>query len=228
MGTLAEMQNENSNPPLGAGALSARRAPFSPGAPAKNLNEKASGNFTPPRDFGAHVFSVLIPPAPSVLPAVEKIASGEYHPGYIDQMLAYFDRPKMKETIETFTYRSGAVDKRVKYVANTPPHFSEFARQIGVTTRKLKLWAKNNPAFREAYETCQEIFEEFMIDNGLTGQYGAIAMKFVAVNRTKMRDKTESLSRTVNMNEVLDQIAAGKSLPGGRLEESESVGDDEF
>lgn len=218
MGTFDEAQRENATPPLGAGTLFARRAPFSPGAPVEKIPEKNSDPLLPPADFF---------PAPKNIPVVSEIVQpGDYYPGLAAEMVTYFDRPKVKEVLETFTYRSGAVDERIKYVPNTPPHFSEFARQHGTTHRKLKLWAKKYPAFREAYDTCQEIFEEFMIDNGLTGAYGAVAMKFVAVNRTKMRDKTESLSRTVNMNEVLDQVAAGKLLPGGRLEEE--VSNEEF
>lgn len=210
MGTHVEMQNENHNPPSAGATLFSRGPSNFPGAPTKNFSENHSLNTEAPSPTAA---GVIVQP-------------GEYHPGYCDQMLAFFDRPKMRETIETFTYKSGAVDERVKYVPNTPPHFSEFARKIGVTTRTLKKWAKEHPDFREAYDQCQEIFEEFMIDNGLTGGYGAIAMKFVAVNRTKMRDKTEHTEKRVDMNRVLDDIAAGKALPGGRIDGDDSSGDD--
>lgn len=217
MGTFEGSKNQNGNPPMGGGALFSRRPVNIPGAPTKNFSKNHSLNTEAPSDF--------LPVAQNTS-AGSVVQPGEYHPGYCDQMLAFFDRPKMRETIETFTYKSGAVDERVKYVPNTPPHFSEFARKIGVTTRTLKKWAKDHPDFREAYDTCQEIFEEFMIDNGLTGGYGAVAMKFVAVNRTKMRDKTEHTEKRVDMNRVLDDIAAGKALPGGRIDGDDSSFED--
>lgn len=155
----------------------------------------------------------MLPPTP-----VERVQPGQYHPGYIDQMLRFFDRPKMREIIDTYTWKSGAVSEKIRYVPNTPPHFSEFARKIGVTTRTLKAWCRAHPEFKDAYDQCQEILEEFLIDNGLVGAYGAIAMKFVAVNRSKMKDKSVQENHTVNINEVLDMIAAGKLKPGGDME----------
>ena len=133
-------------------------------------------------------------------------------------MIDYFDRPKTKKIYDTYTWKSGAVSEKERFVPNTPPHFSEFARSIGVTTRTLNRWAREHPEFREAYQVCQEIFEEFLIDNGLMGSYGAIAMKFVAVNRSKMKDKQVHENQSVDLNKVLDAIADGKVRPGGLME----------
>lgn len=143
---------------------------------------------------------------------------GDYQPCYAEMMIAYFDQPKMREVIDTYTWKSGAVTEKKRELPRTPPHFSTFARSIGVSTRKLKLWARQYEEFGEAYQTCQEILEEFLIDNGLTGSYGAIAMKFVAVNRTKMKDKVVTENVTLDINKVLDKIAAGEVRPGGMLE----------
>lgn len=150
--------------------------------------------------------------------SIQIVKLGEYHPGYAEQMLRWFDRPKVKKIYDTYTWKSGAVSEKERFVANTPPHFSEFARSIGVTTRTLRRWARDHAEFGEAYQMCQEILEEFLIDNGLTGAYGAIAMKFVAVNRTKMKDKVVQENVTVDINKVLDGIAAGKIKPGGQLD----------
>lgn len=168
-----------------------------------------------PPALGTKNFQPTVPPALPELPAVVK--PGEYHPGYCAHIIAYFDKPKKREVWDTFTYKSGAESEKVRYVPNPPPMFSEYARSIGVSTRTLKKWGREHPEFQEALETCQEIFEEFIIENGLTGEYGAIAMKFVAVNKTRMRDKSEQTTKTVDMNKVLDQIAAGGIRPGGEL-----------
>ena len=146
------------------------------------------------------------------------VPPGEYHPGYCTEMVAWFDKPKVTETKDTYTWKSGAVTEKVRKIPTSPPHFSAFARSIGVTTRTLKRWAAQHPEFGEAFETCNEILEEFLIDNGLSGNYGAIAMKFVAVNKTKMRDKVVQENVTLDINKVLNQIAAGQVKPGGQLE----------
>lgn len=184
--------------------------PTSLGVPKENLTEN--------HPTVAESFTSSVTPA-EVLPADSSIVQpGEYHPGYAAQMVRYFDKPKVKKTYETFTWRSGAVTEKERYIPATPPHFSEFARSIGVTTRTLKRWAAQHEEFREAYITCEEIYEEFLIENGLTGAYGAIAMKFVAVNKTKMKDKVVTENVHVDINKVLDGIAAGKVKPGGQLE----------
>jgi len=162
---------------------------------------------------------VSIESSPAEIPAISQVVGpGEYHPGYAEQMVRYFDKPKVKKIYDTYTWKSGAVSEKERFVPATPPHFSEFARSIGVTTRTLKRWAAQHEEFREAYITCEEIYEEFLIENGLTGAYGAIAMKFVAVNKTKMKDKVVTENQHVDINKVLDQIAAGNLKPGGQLE----------
>lgn len=145
------------------------------------------------------------------------LKKGEYHPAYIEHIIQYFDQPKKREVRDYFTYKSGAESEKVRYVPNPPPQFSKYARSIGVTTKKLQEWGEEHPEFGEALGICQEIFEEFLIENGLTGEYGAIMTKFVAVNKTRMRDKTEHTEKKVNINEALDQIAAGQLQPGGML-----------
>lgn len=228
-----------------AGPFNLRPATIFPGVPKENLpknHQPVAESFTTDNEFSAapenhptiagveernELYVVqpatveLLPPAPAA--AVEIVRPGEYHPGICDQMLAYFDKPKNREIIDTYTWKSGAVSEKSRYVPNTPPHFSEFARSIGVTTRTLKKWCREHPEFKEAYDQCQEIFEEFLIDNGLVGSYGAIAMKFVAVNRSKMKDKSVQENHTLDMNKVLDKIAAGEVRPGGQMQiESEN------
>lgn len=170
--------------------------------------------------------SEIVKPYPLAKPEISSqgqlVKPGEYHPGYCEEMLAFFDRPKYTTIEETFTWKNGSVDTRMKKVPTAPPEFSEFARRIGVNTATLKRWAKSHPDFRDAYETCKEIYEEFLVHHGLLGNYGAIFGKFVAVNRTKMKDKQIHENRIVDMRKVLDDIAAGKVLPGGTLPSEDS------
>ena len=219
----ATFKNQSQAPRVTPSPLSTDFASTPLGAPKENLPENhptiaesfTRGNKTTVT-FPSSEFQPV--PADSSEHQIQIVKPGEYHPGYAEQMLRWFDRPKVKKIYDTYTWKSGAVSEKERFVANTPPHFSEFARSIGVTTRTLKRWARDHAEFGEAYQMCQEILEEFLIDNGLTGAYGAIAMKFVAVNRTKMKDKVVQENVTVDINKVLDGIAAGKVRPGGQLE----------
>lgn len=230
----AQFPIQNDTPRATLSPFNSNCGSISQGAPNKSVSQNhqpiAESFTTPPADqvdqlsaSEANEFYVprgndlpaTVPPTPTALG--ETVKPGEYHPGYTQQMLEYFDRPKVKEVVDTYTWKSGAVSEKKRYMPNTPPHFTEFARSIGVSTATLKRWAAAHPEFGEAYQICQEIFEEFLIDNGLTGAYGAIAMKFVAVNRSKMKDKQTNENVNLDINDVLDQIAAGKLKPGGLL-----------
>lgn len=199
-------------------------------------NVAVSNDFNVPHSRFSGEFEVPAEPVSKISPEIKNhptftdqtiqiVHPGDYHPGYAEQMLRWFDRPKTKKIYDSYTWKSGAVSEKERFIANTPPHFSEFARSIGVTTRTLRRWARDHTEFGEAYQMCQEILEEFLIDNGLTGSYGAIAMKFVAVNRTRMKDKVVQENVTIDINKVLDGIAAGKVKPGGQLD---MPGDDDM
>lgn len=218
----ATFKNQNQAPRVTPVPLFTREPADSLGVPNENL-PKNHPTFATTESPDVNSFQMApVQPAPPVVQAPETFSTvlkkGEYHPGYAEAMLQFFDKPKVKKIKDLYTWKSGAVTEKVREIPATPPHFSEFARSIGVTTRQLKKWARDHDDFREAYETCQEIFEEFLIDNGLTGNYGAIAMKFVAVNRTKMKDKVVTENVTLDINKVLDSIAAGNVKPGGQLD----------
>lgn len=189
--------------------------------------KQAEVPLAPPIDnLATRTFDILHPepdmvaiPKKAFVPEVVK--KGEYHPGYCQEMLQFFDREKYRTISEEYVYKSGFIETKNKRVPNAPPEFSEFARRIGVSKSKLMSWRKH-PEFAEAYEICADIYEEFLVHHGLLGNYGAITMKFVAVNRTKMKDKQETTTRTIDLNEVLNQIAAGKVRPGGLLDDPEN------
>lgn len=133
-------------------------------------------------------------------------------------MYAYFSgREKEKKITDTYIWKNGEVEEKYKMLPNTPPHFSEFARSIGVTARKLKAWAKTHIEFGEYYDACVDIIQEFYIDNGITGKYAGQFSIFAAKNTTKMKDVQESLHKTVNFKDVLDAIEKGKNLEDGNF-----------
>lgn len=222
-GQAGELKNEAPYPrPVAKG----RGIGFSfTGAPIANLSEKAFGLVDNPTISGA-TFDLLNPEPKAVSVASEVVGKGEYHPGYCKQMFDYFNRDKYRTITEEYTYKSGYVETKNKKVPNAPPEFSEFARSIGVTKRTLEKWRREHPEFAEAYESCADLYEEFLVHHGLLGNYGAIFGKFVAVNRTRMKDKQETTTRVIDMRKVLDDIASGKLKPGGQLEALPGDGDE--
>lgn len=142
---------------------------------------------------------------------VQLVGELEYTPAIIDKMFAFFERyPKTRTLLETYYTKTGEVREVEKEIANTPPRFSQFARSIGVTTRRLKLWKKLHVGFAHAYEECEEIAKEFYIDNGLMGHYSSQFAIFAAKNETNMKDKTITEKHTLDVNKFLDKLERGE------------------
>lgn len=136
----------------------------------------------------------------------------QYDPKYCEEMVSFFlAREKNREIREDYVWRrTGEVSERYRTVANPPPMFSEFGRKIGVSEKTLKSWAKKYNEFAEAYEVCQDIIQEFMVENGLSGDYSSQFGIFVAKNITKMKDVQVNKNENYNMKEILDSIEKGQ------------------
>lgn len=144
--------------------------------------------------------------------AKKLMSKTQYDPKYCQMMLEFFlSREKKKEIREDYVWRkTGEVSERYRVVANPPPMFSEFGRSIGVSEKTLISWAKNHPEFGEAYEICQDIIQEFMIENGLSGEYSSQFGIFTAKNITKMKDVQVNKNENYDMKSILDAIEKGQ------------------
>ncbi len=85
-----------------------------------------------------------------------------------------------------------------KRVYRRMPSLYQFSKTIDVSYRTVYNWFDENhgsfqPDFAEAWEIAREIRKEWLIDVGLSGLSPANSFKFVAVNCTDMRDKSEKL-----------------------------------
>lgn len=124
----------------------------------------------------------------------------KYKEEYCNSMIAFFSGKKYERVIieqETKTTNNGTSERvKYRYVPNDLPQFEAFARSIGVTYQTLYNWAhekddKGNvkrPDFFDAYNVCKQLQKEFLIDNGLMGNYPPASFIFVAKNITDMRD----------------------------------------
>lgn len=155
-------------------------------------------------------------PATSIIPTSKPVLVGEiikvgdYKPEYGPRMYEWFcSKEKFRISYDTMVWKNGAVSEKERRIACPPPHFSEFAREIGTTWKVLKAWKKNNREFADYYEACEDIIQEFLIDNGVTGAYSGQFSIFAAKNITKMKDVQINKNENYNMKDVLDAIEKG-------------------
>lgn len=115
----------------------------------------------------------------------------DYDPKYCDEILEYFDTETTREVDKTLIMKNGSIVETTEEVPNKMPQFSKFARKIGVCEKTLLNWTEKHDKFLQAYNTCRAIQQEFIVDNGLLGFYQPNFAKFIAINYTNMKDKTE-------------------------------------
>lgn len=124
-----------------------------------------------------------------------------YDPKYCDEILSFFSGSRYERVVieeEHKETKQGRTDRvKYRYIPNDLPHLEAFARSIGVSYRTLYSWAHDKkeggeelvyPEFAEAYATAKQLQKEFLITNGLMGNYPPASFIFVAKNITDMKD----------------------------------------
>lgn len=76
------------------------------------------------------------------------------------------------------------------------PTLEAFAVKIGTHPATLWEWGRKFPEFYEALQVAKAIQKEILVDGALRNSYNPLFAKFVAVNFTDMRDKTEVETKT--------------------------------
>ena len=118
----------------------------------------------------------------------------EYRSEYCQKMVEYFDRKPYKK-----------VGKRI--VVSDFPTFEGFCFKIHISRQTLLDWTDKHKDFLGAYEQCKAVQKDILTQNGLRGNYNCLFAKFVAINATDMRDKTETEhSGTVKLTSISDVI----------------------
>lgn len=131
-----------------------------------------------------------------------------YRPQYAVELIEHMMVDKFeKETIEEeikYSAKTGikvSEKRKFKMIPNDLPTLEGFARKIGVTYRTLLNWAEaveddaaeipvyKYPDFFQAYNIAKQLQKEFLIDNGLKGNYPPAAYIFTAKNVTDMTDR---------------------------------------
>lgn len=133
-----------------------------------------------------------------------------YDPIHITQMLKYFiEWPAYIEEIKEIV-SGGRVSKIKELKPNIPPTLNRYAlNEARVHPDTLKDWTERDAEFLRVYAMCKAIQNQFVLDRGMLGEYNSAITKFMLVNHSDMRDKTESeqVVRTESVEEYLKRIA---------------------
>lgn len=134
----------------------------------------------------------------------EKHAGGrptKYKAEYCEQLLQHFDIEPWEER-EIPHYKTVEGERVVawtdyKIMPVRMPTLRGFAKIIGLGISTLYDWINKEHAsfvqeFSDAFTYARDIRKEWLIDVGLSGTAPPASFKFVAVNCTDMRDKTET------------------------------------
>jgi hypothetical protein len=81
-----------------------------------------------------------------------------------------------------------------------------FARSIGTFHDKLLDWCKKFPDFRQAYHRCKELQFEFIVQNGLRGNFQGYFAGLYMKNMFGWRDKEEDKPLPANVNVFIQNI----------------------
>ena len=72
------------------------------------------------------------------------------------------------------------------------PSFSKFARSIGVTLSDIENFRSKNEEFGRAYDECNEIRRDYLIDNALAKRFDGSVTKFLLTTEYKMGEAEEA------------------------------------
>lgn len=149
-----------------------------------------------------------------------------YDPKYCAMLIDYFKIEKYQHTTvekQTKYYKDGTKSsetEKLKLIPNDLPTLEGFARSIGIPYRTMYDWAhdlievagspvpvKKHPEFSQAYNIGKELQKEFLIDNGLKGNYPPAAYIFTAKNITDMADTTVIENGDKGLKEKKDALS---------------------
>ena len=109
-----------------------------------------------------------------------------YSPSFCDEIVKHFtvkELYKAEVAQEGYSPKTRAiVSKKFIMVATPPPHFSEFARKIGVEESVLYEWEAKRPDFKIAMQKARDMQQEKIINGGLCGHYESRFAQMVASN----------------------------------------------
>ena len=115
----------------------------------------------------------------------------KYRPEYCQKILEYFEIDPIQFKDIIITYKDGSTKECTEEEAAPLPTFRKFAKSIGTYHDVLLDWCKKFPEFATAYNRAKEAQLEFIMENGLRGNFQGYFAGLYMKNMHGWRDKTE-------------------------------------
>lgn len=119
----------------------------------------------------------------------------KYKPEYCQQMIDFFNRDQLftERAKQKRTTKNGTEIVDIEKVGCELPLFESFAANISVSSRTLRNWQKQYPAFREATERCRDHQARILVSNGLNGVYNALYARICSINILQWKDGSRDI-----------------------------------
>ena len=139
----------------------------------------------------------------------------KYKQEYCDKLIEFFDIEPWEER-EIPHYKAGVLNwTDIKILPVRMPTLRGFAKSIGVGIRTVYGWIDEKcgsyqKEFSQTFTCAKDIRKDWLVDVGLSGSAPPASFKFVAVNVTDMRDKTDvEHSGSISFTEALSKATKG-------------------
>jgi hypothetical protein len=114
----------------------------------------------------------------------------DYYPEICQKLIEYFDR----KPEEPQWYQSTPGDQggdTVRAGGCEFPTIEGFCAKYKISKQTFHNWTKKHKEFMDAYSLARQCQQHILITNGLKGHYNSNFAKFIALNITDYKDKTE-------------------------------------
>lgn len=114
----------------------------------------------------------------------------KYKKLYCKSIVDYFDKPLTYKDEETRYYK-GEPYTVARTLVSDLPTFESFASSIGVTMSTMWEWKQVHEEFSNAYQRAQQLQEQMIVGNSITGRYAGSFAQFYLKNKYAYVDKQE-------------------------------------
>jgi len=131
----------------------------------------------------------------------------KYKPQYCQAIVDFFSvEPYQTMNINITKADGSQVDKTVEE-ASPLPTFMKFCDLIGIAKHTMLKWVKDYEEFMHAYNKAKQLQQDFIMQNGLRGNYNSIFSIFTLKNVSRWQDRNAE-----NWGDRLDVTSNGKNL----------------
>ena len=120
----------------------------------------------------------------------------EYYPELCKKLIEFFEIPLFETRIKLLHKKNGDTEE-IPYDVPLPlPTIEKFCAKYDLNKKTFHNWKKNHAELLHAYKRVKMFQFDHLCNNALMNHYSPSFAKFMAVNITKLRDKSEVDSKS--------------------------------